>query len=122
MARAVTVTSSLGPDAVMLYRLQGTERLGEMYEYRLALYSKNRQINLEEMLAKTLSVEVEYPMGITRYFHGYVTQFGQIGKTEAGYAWYEATLHPFLWFLTRTQDCRIFQKKTAPDIITEVLK
>jgi len=33
---------------------------------------------------------------------------------------YSATVHPWLWFLTRTADCRIFQEMTVPDIIKKV--
>ena len=33
---------------------------------------------------------------------------------------YHATVRPWLWFLTRTADCRIFQEQTVPDIIKEV--
>src|SRR5262249_27126055 len=33
---------------------------------------------------------------------------------------YRLTVHPWLWFLTRTADCRIFQEKTVPDIIKEI--
>ena len=29
---------------------------------------------------------------------------------------------PWLWFLTRTSDCRIFQEKTVPDIIKEIFR
>ena len=30
------------------------------------------------------------------------------------------TVRPWLWFLTRTTDCRIFQDKTVPDIVKQV--
>ena len=29
---------------------------------------------------------------------------------------------PWLWFLTRTADCRIFQNKSVPDIIEQIFK
>jgi type VI secretion system secreted protein VgrG len=32
-----------------------------------------------------------------------------------------ALLRPRLWFLTRTNDCKIFQNKSVPDIISDVL-
>ena len=35
---------------------------------------------------------------------------------------YRATLVPWLWFLTRTSDCRIFQNMTVPDIIKQVFR
>ncbi|MEZ5584590.1 MAG: phage late control D family protein [Candidatus Competibacteraceae bacterium] len=38
------------------------------------------------------------------------------------YAVYHATLRPWLWFLTRTADCRIFQKQKVPDIIKQIFR
>ena len=32
------------------------------------------------------------------------------------------TLHPWLWFLTRTADCRIFQEMAVPEIIKQVFR
>ena len=42
------------------------------------------------------------------------------GSTSAQFAQYQATMVPWLWFLTQTSDCRIFQEKTVPDIIKQV--
>jgi len=33
---------------------------------------------------------------------------------------YRAVLRPWLWFLTRTSNCRIFQDMSVPDIIKQV--
>ena len=33
---------------------------------------------------------------------------------------YSAVVRPWLWFLTRTADCRIFQEMTVPDIVKKV--
>ena len=33
---------------------------------------------------------------------------------------YQASLRPWLWFLTRTTDCRIFQDQSVPDIVAAV--
>ena len=35
---------------------------------------------------------------------------------------YRATVHLWLWLLTRSADCRIFQNKTVPDIIKKVFR
>jgi len=35
---------------------------------------------------------------------------------------YRAVLRPWLWFLTRTSHCRIFQDMSVPDIIKQVLE
>src|SRR5262249_10819469 len=36
------------------------------------------------------------------------------------FAYYHAEIVPWFWFLTRTSDCRIFQEKQVPDIITQI--
>jgi len=38
------------------------------------------------------------------------------------YARYSAKVVPWLWFLTRASDCRIFQQKSVPDIIKSVFR
>jgi type VI secretion system secreted protein VgrG len=57
--------------------------------------------------------------GGTRYFNGFVTRFSYLGA-HGRYHLYQATLGPWLWFLTRVADCRIFQKLTVPQIIERV--
>jgi type VI secretion system secreted protein VgrG len=64
-------------------------------------------------------VKLERAKGGTRYFNGHVTRFAQ-GDTLGRYYEYRMTVRAWLWFLTRTADCRIFQEKTVPDIIKEV--
>jgi type VI secretion system secreted protein VgrG len=38
------------------------------------------------------------------------------------YVRYSARVVPWVWFLTRTSDCRIFQQKSVPDIIKSVFR
>jgi type VI secretion system secreted protein VgrG len=33
---------------------------------------------------------------------------------------YSASVRPWLWFLTRTSDCRVFQEMTVPQIVEKV--
>ena len=48
-----------------------------------------------------------------------MTRFAQAG-TYGRYHRYVAEVRPWLWFLTRTADCRIFQEMTVPDILKAV--
>src|SRR5881628_1442940 len=57
--------------------------------------------------------------GQFRFFNGYVTRFAPEGMAGR-YFRYHLGMRPWLWFLTRTADCRIFQDKTVPDILKEV--
>ena len=117
-ARVKTVFND---DELMFSRLDGYEELGRLFEYRLELLSPKEDLDLDKLLGKDLTVELDLPSGETRYFHGFVTEFSQTGR-HGDYVTYAAVVHPWLWFLTRNSDCRIFQEKTVPEIIEEVFE
>jgi type VI secretion system secreted protein VgrG len=48
-----------------------------------------------------------------------VSRFTQSG-TVGGHAHYQADIVPWPWYLTRTTDCRIFQKKSLPEIVKQL--
>jgi len=108
-------------DDLLFSRMNGFEALGRLYQYELELQSPKPDLALDDLLGIDLTVEFDLPNGDTRFFHGYVTEFSQTGGRGA-YTIYSAIVHPWLWFLTRTSDCRIFQDKTVPDIIKEVFR
>ncbi len=120
MARAVEVTSSLGAGVLLLHRLTARDELGRLFRYEVEFCSLDPNIKLEDMLGTPLSIEANYEGGVQRYFHGFVSEFSQVAKSVPGYACYVAVLRPWFWFLTRTADCRIFQKKKVPEILKEV--
>ncbi|HKQ26840.1 MAG TPA: type VI secretion system tip protein TssI/VgrG [Burkholderiales bacterium] len=118
MKRVMEVVTPLGDD-LLFQRLHAREELSRLSEFELDLLSPKRDINLDEVLGKTFTVKLALPNDKSRYFNGYVTRFAQIGM-QGRYHSYRATLRPWLWFLTRTADCRIFQEQTVPDIIKTV--
>jgi len=118
MPRMMELSSPLGKD--LLFRwLRGREELGRPSEFELAALSTRNDIKPSDLLGKKITVKLERVKGGTRYFNGHVTRFAQ-GDTLGRYYEYRMTVHAWLWFLTRTSDCRIFQEKTVPDIIKEV--
>jgi type VI secretion system secreted protein VgrG len=119
--REIAVSSPLGEDVLLFRRMTATEQLGRLSEFNLDLLSENAQIKMEDILGKTMTVRLQLPGDKTRYFNGYVSRFCQ-PENFGRYACYQATLRPWLWFLTRTADCRIFQKKTVPDIIKAIFR
>lgn len=119
--RPLRLKTSLGENVLLLSRLGGQEALGQLFEYDLHLISEQGDIDSEKLLAQTVSVEIALPDGKQRHIHGFVTEFAQTGYGER-YHHYHATIRPWLWFLTRTSDCRIFQDKTVPDIFEAVVR
>jgi type VI secretion system secreted protein VgrG len=71
------------------------------------------------MVGKNVTISLKQPDGSYRYLNGIISRFAQ-HATEEQFTSYSAEMVPWLWFLTRNADCRIFQNKTVPDIITQV--
>jgi type VI secretion system secreted protein VgrG len=119
--RAVEIFTPLGDDVLLFHRMTATEALGRLFQFELDLLSKDPNIKFEDLLGQNVTVRLELPDDKTRYFNGFVSRFsltGSLGDLSA----YSATVHPWLWFLTRTADCRIFQEMTVPDIIKKVFR
>jgi type VI secretion system secreted protein VgrG len=126
--RSLDVETPLGPGAFLLIEFHGQEHLSRLSEFSLRLKCKQPDIGPEKMLGQNLTARVELHKGKARYFNGYVTSWGGVteqidsivgGKQTKAYV-YEATVHPWLWFLTRQSNSRIFQNKTAVAILEEV--
>jgi type VI secretion system secreted protein VgrG len=113
------IDTPLGPDVLLFHAMHGREELGRLSEYRLDLLSLKKDINIDEILGKNVTVTLLQQDDSPRYYNGYVTRFSA-GGTHGRYRRYYATVHPWLWFLSRTADCRIFQDMTVPDIIKQV--
>jgi type VI secretion system secreted protein VgrG len=119
--RVMEITTPLGADALLFHRMSAREELSRLYEYRIDLLSSRSDINLDEIMGKNVTVKLELPEGQKRFFNGYVSRFAQMGTRERYYM-YSATVRPWLWFLTRRSNCRIFQGMTVPAIIEKIFK
>jgi len=120
-ARPIAVTTPLGEDVLLFHRMTATEELGRMFRFELDLLSQDPNLKFEKILGQNITIRLDLPDRKKRYFNGYVSRFSQVG-TFGNYHAYRATVQPWLWFLTRTADCRIFQNKAVPDIIKEVFR
>ncbi|MFL5333000.1 MAG: type VI secretion system Vgr family protein, partial [Geminicoccaceae bacterium] len=113
--RAVRLTTALG-DKLRFRRMTGEEALGRPFQFELELGSDDAAIDLADLLGTAVAVEIDILGGGKRHFHGLVARAGFVGF-ESDEARYRVSVRPWLWFLTRTADCRIFQDKTTPDIV-----
>jgi type VI secretion system secreted protein VgrG len=118
-----------GQQAMVLLRMSGHEELGRLPEFQLEFRSKRGDIKPKEILGINRSWAIELAAGEVRYFNGFVTRFAEAGEAPTsafedgskGKSYlYRATVHPWLWFLTRASNCRIFQNMTVPDIVKQV--
>lgn len=119
--RPIKIATPLGKDILLFYRMTGSDRLSDLFEYDLELLSEYPDIKPEQLLGSNVTIAMALEDGEHRYFNGYVTRFGCYGNRDV-FSYYRATVRPWLWFLTRSSNCRIFQNKTSPGIIKQVLR
>ena len=117
--REISVKSVLGDDRLLFMRMRGSEALGRMFTYDVELASTKSDIKIADVLGTSMTVVLDLPAGGKRYFNGIITRFAYRGRRN-GMASYHAVLHPAMWLLTRSMNCRIFQEKTAIEIIKAV--
>ena len=119
MANPITLTSPLPAGDLFFESMTASAGLSTLGDMQLNLLSEKPDLKASDLLGKPITVHVETRDGAKRHFNGYVTRFG-MGVHRGRYFGYRATVSPWLWFLTRTSDCRIFQDTTVPDIVKKV--
>lgn len=119
--RPLSIDTPLGKDTVVLTGFKGTEQMSGLFHFTLDLLSNDGGIKAKDLLGKGVTFKVIRENGQYRAFHGIVRRLGYGGKGDRGHI-YNIEVVPWLWFLTRTTDCRIFQEKSIPDILSQVFK
>ena len=119
--RTFAVNTPLGEDALVLRSMTANERISALFEYALELSSEDIDIAPSDLLGKPATVSLRLMDGSRRWFNGWINRFSHVGFDGAD-ALYKATLVPWLWFLSRTADCRIFQEQTVPDIVKSIFR
>ena len=119
--RLIAIDTPLGPDVLLLRSFTGVEGMSEIFRFRLDMLSTDFNINFDDIVGKNVTVRILLEDGSYRYLNGFISRFAQL-PVEGHLAHYEAEMVPWLWFLTRAADCRIFQEKSVPDILKQVFQ
>ena len=119
MPSPITFNCPLPPDSLRFESLTAQQAISALDSVELTLVADKADLAAEKLLGQAAGVTVALRAGAKRHFHGFVTRFG-IGQSQGRYFQYQATLRPWLWFLTRTADCRIFQDLTVQQIVEQV--
>jgi type VI secretion system secreted protein VgrG len=117
--RLVAFDTPLGKDVLLLKSFVGREAISRPFSFSLDLLSENASISFDQIVGQRVSISLTQAAGEERYINGFVSRFSQSGA-DVRFTHYHAEVVPWLWFLTRSAACRIFQNMTVPDIITKV--
>ena len=114
-------TTKLKADKLLVRSIAMQDQLSRLFQIEAELASEDSQIDFDDVVGHNVTIRLDTGLKESRYFNGVFSRFVQLAN-KGGYARYRATIVPWLWLLTRTVDCRIFQDKTTPDIIEAVFK
>jgi len=117
----ISITTPLGADVLLLRSFTGREAISQLFNFQLELVSDKPPIKLESIIGQNVTVNMTLTDGSKRYFNGFVSEFAQTSQ-DSQFIYYQAAMVPWLWFLTQTSDCRIFQNKTVPEIVTQIFQ
>ena len=122
MTRTVQVHTVLSAEQLKFRAMRGREALSQLFEFEVDMVSPSFNLDLKKLLGTSLTIEVT-DGGAPRFLNGTVVRFELVGRAnETGRHYvYRALVQPWLWYLTRTTDCRIFQNKSVPEVLDEVL-
>jgi type VI secretion system secreted protein VgrG len=100
--------------------MHASERLGVPYVFEFEVVSDTPMLSPNDVLGEqvTISVLVDTEQ---RHYSGIATSLQSLGVQSENFV-YRLVLRPWLWLLSRTTNCRIFQDQTAVDIIKKVFR
>jgi type VI secretion system secreted protein VgrG len=117
--RRIAISTPLGKDVLLLRGFTGSEAVSQLFHFDLDLLSESDSIKFQDVVGKNVTLRIYDKDGGQRYWNGFISRFSQ-GAQDSRLTAYRAQMVPWLWFLTRTADCRIFQNQKVPDIIQKI--
>jgi len=119
--RAVEIRTPLGKDVLGLRSFVLKEQLSRPFVIEAELSSDDPDIKFDDITGHPVTIRMTTPGGTDRYFNAIVARFVMVGQV-GHFFHYRATLMPWLWALTRSADCRMFQSMSVPDIVQHVFR
>nr|WP_276604244.1 type VI secretion system tip protein TssI/VgrG [Nannocystis pusilla] len=106
------------PPGIGVVRFSGQEGLSTLYEFQVEIAAGD--LELSSVVGKAATLRIEGSAG-ARQVHGEVASIEYVGESRR-YQLYELTLVPRAWKLLHRHNCRVFQHKSTPEIVAEVLR
>jgi len=113
------VSTPLGPNKLLLRSLHGEDLLSGLFQFTLEMVSEDNALDFQAVVGKSVTATLSTSDNTEHHFNGIVGRFAQ-EDTNARLTTYYAEIHPWLWLLTKTSDCRIFQNQTVPQIVKAI--
>jgi type VI secretion system secreted protein VgrG len=118
-ASMLSLTSPAGPDALVVTHLSAVETISALFRFDVTAVGADG-IDPLSMLNQSACVTLAVAGTATRYFHGIIQEFGAVGKAGPTDTEYRFALAPRLAATALQEDCRMFFKVTAKDILQSI--
>lgn len=120
--RYLTLKTQLGGDALLPTSLTGVEGISEPFRFTVEFLSSDLNIRPERLVGTDASLRI-MPVGSEqRFLHGKIARLAAGPSRLEGVRSYRAEIVPWLSFLSRSENCRIFQNKRAPEILETIFR
>ena len=118
--RLIRLDTPLGEDWLLPLYAKGVSRLGRDYEFVVEAASvKGREIDLQAMIGKPVTLWLQQTDGGYSPHHGFVTTFSRLASD--GYlSFYQLRFCSWLCFLPLRRDMRDWQEQTGEQILADV--
>ncbi len=116
--RLASLKTPLGENVLVLTRFDLGEGISELYEGRVEAISETR-VDADSAVGQHCTVVMRSHSEHERIFDGILVETQYLGLRNVFHT-YRLVLKPWLWLLSRTTDCDIFQEMSVPDIIRKV--
>ncbi len=104
--------------------MHAEQELGRPFLINLDMSSGEKEVEVHKLIGSTCSVwlyNAEGKNGTDTYFHGIVTRVVSPGLSGGAYR-YKFEVRPWIWLLSQTANCCIFQNMSAFQIVTKVFR
>ncbi|RQS19236.1 type VI secretion system tip protein VgrG [Burkholderia sp. Bp8992] len=118
-ARLLKLDTPLGQNVLLPQTVHGVSRLGRDYTFTVDAVSTRDNIELKKLIAQPVTLWIEQQGDAYLPWHGYVQTARRLGF-DGGVTSYQIRFMPWLGFLRYRRDQRIWQDRTADEILTDV--
>ena len=123
LQRLMVLDTPLAPDVLLISSFTASEAMSNLFRYEIEMVaerSKAPGVKAKNLIGEKctvhLSLNNDYLTGPRRHFNGIVSRFTQ-SYADRRFVHYRAEVVPWLWLMTLSHDCRIFQDLSTLEIV-----
>jgi type VI secretion system secreted protein VgrG len=116
----LSIDTPLGKDKLVLTELSGEEEISQPFLFTATMRSEDPDIKPESLIGAKVTMWIKRETAEPVPISGMVRSLSLASVDVRGFREYHAEIVPWLWFLSCTTDCRIFQNQTVPKIIETI--